>query len=590
MRKFRQMSFRLKLALSFAVTFIFIYISSTVLLANAASQRSLNDGRELLSLLTEQVLINIDQTISTTEKQVFNVYSSLDIPEIMGRISPENNGNDRQAKQTLQYIVNQMVSAVYPFDFVLVRTLDGQDIHTGEKIPSGDVVYQHASQLLDGYSGGHSEWVRDEDGGVYFMRTIYSVSPLVNVGKIIVRIPDNRLLRLGVQSENLKSSMLLFDQNQALILSTGEIDQEKQLAISELIRSGRLMDDTQIWLGTEYYVVVRSNNAWTLIGLLPMEQLYSVRKDVWVTSLIIAAFGLLIGMLIVTMSSRRLTRQLNVLSKTMDAVAVGDMKQSVPIYSQDDIGQIAIRFNNMTHEISELLNRLVNEEKVKNEAEFKMLEYRYRSLHTQINSHFIFNALETVNAFAKLEGNKEISKVVQLVSRYFRNNVRNATHQYITLEREFDYLRDYAKIYQYIHGDRLVIQFECDEVTRDALIPTMILQPVLENALQHGMRAAKEQTYISLSGCFEGEDTLAITIADDGPGIPDEVKKRLLEPENQNQRKDARTGIGLRNVAERLQIIYAEQASISVESGSQGTCVKITLPRNSISQLPIEME
>ena len=209
---------------------------------------------------------------------------------------------------------------------------------------------------------------------------------------------------------------------------------------------------------------------------------------------------------------------MNVLTNSIDAVAIGDMKQIVPIYSQDDIGQIAIRFNNMTRRISELLQRVVNEEKHKNEAEFQMLEYRYRSLPHQINSHFIYNALETVNAFAKLKGNKEISNVVQLMSRYFRNNTKNITRQFVTLQQEFEYLQDYAEIHKYIHGDRLVVRFECSEAASDALLPTMILQPVLENALEHGVSAAKEQTLIRLAAEVENEDKLVITIVDDGLG------------------------------------------------------------------------
>ena len=128
--------------------FLTIHISSTVLLANVASKRSLNDAKVLLSLLTDQVLINLEQVISATEKQIFNVYNSLDIPEMMAIINLDEQ-NERQSTQNLQYAVNQMVSAVYPFDFVLVRTLDGHDIHTGGKITNGEAVYQQASELLD---------------------------------------------------------------------------------------------------------------------------------------------------------------------------------------------------------------------------------------------------------------------------------------------------------------------------------------------------------------------------------------------------------------------------------------------------------
>ena len=87
-------------------------------------KRSLNDAKALLSLLTDQVLINLEQVILTTQRQVFNLYNSLDVPDKMHELDIEEQ-NVRQATQNLQYSVNQMVSAVYPYDFVLVRTLDG---------------------------------------------------------------------------------------------------------------------------------------------------------------------------------------------------------------------------------------------------------------------------------------------------------------------------------------------------------------------------------------------------------------------------------------------------------------------------------
>ena len=587
MKKLTHLPFRAKLVVTFVAIFLIIYTSSTVLLVNAASNRSLNDAKALLSLLTDQVLINLEQVIITTQRQVFNLYNSLDIPEKMHELDIEEQ-NVRQATQNLQYSVNQMVSAVYPYDFVLVRTLDGHDTHTGGKIENGDEVYQQARELLDGYEGDTLEWARTEDNNVYLMRDAYSLSPLAKVGQIIVRMSDEKLFTLGEETEQLECSLMLFDRENNHILTTGFINDEKQNLISETMRNQGLSDGFMTWLGSEYYIVVRKSGSWSMVGLLPIDRLNDVRKDVMLNSFFIAAIGLFIGIWVVIMLTKRLTRQLNVLTDSIDAVAIGDMKQIVPIYSQDDIGQIAIRFNNMTRRISELLQRVVNEEKHKNEAEFQMLEYRYRSLHTQINSHFIYNALETVNAFAKLKGNKEISNVVQLMSRYFRNNTKNITRQFITLQQEYEYLQDYAEIHRYIHGDRLVVRFEYSDAASDALLPTMILQPVLENALEHGVSAAKEQTLIRLAAEVKNDDRLVITIVDDGLGMSDEVISRIFQPDY--PRKDARSGIGLRNVAERLQIIYADQADISVESGNQGTCVTITLPLNYIAQMPIKID
>ncbi len=584
MSYFSRLPLRLKLVISFVITFLIILIPTTILLANIALTRSLDDAKALLSLLTDQVLINVEQTISSTEKQIFNIYSSLNIPDQMRVVSSFELAN-RQSLQNLEYSVNLMVTEAYPYDFVLVRTLNGQEIHTGEKISNGDAVYNSAKKLLDRFTEDTWKWIRAEDNSVYVIQKVYALAPLTHVGNIVLRISDTKLFTLGEETGQLDCSLLLFDKDKNHILTSGFLNQEKQALISKTVRENGLSQGFHTWLGSEFYVVVKQSNYWSMVGLLPMDQLNTTRDNVWLSSLVIMVVGLCLGILAISLLSNRLMRQLNALTRSIDAVADGDIKQTVPVYNQDDIGQIANRFNNMTREIADLLQRVVSEQKHKNDAEFKMLEYRYRSLHTQINSHFIFNALETVNAYARLKGNTEITKVVQLISRYFRNNTRNIMRQFIPLHEEFDYLRDYSEIFKYIHGERLLIKFDCDDAARDALLPTMILQPVLENAFEHGLSASRQQTVITLSAKILDGSKLTVSIADDGPGISEEIQQRIFLPEEQTNHH-ARGGIGLRNVAERLRLIYGDKGKIKLESDNNGTCVTICIPLSFIAQMP----
>ena len=207
--------------------------------------------------------------------------------------------------------------------------LDGHDIHTGGKIENGDEVYQQASKLLDGYEGDILKWARTEDNNVYLMRDAYSLSPLTKVGQIIVRMSDEKLFTLGEETEQLECSLMLFDRENNHILTTGFINDEKQTLISETMRNQGLSDGFMTWLGSEYYIVVRKSGSWSMVGLLPIDRLNDVRKDVMLNSFFIAAIGLFIGIWVVIMLTKRLTRQLNVLTDSIDAVAIGDMKQIV---------------------------------------------------------------------------------------------------------------------------------------------------------------------------------------------------------------------------------------------------------------------
>jgi sensor histidine kinase YesM len=570
------MSFQNKLLLSFIVTISAVLMFITLTLTSIATQRSLEDAKNQLSLLTNQVLINYRQSMLTTEQQIFNVYNSLDVPELMQQMQADGNRGS-QAKKNLSYVLNQMVSVEYPFDFVLVRTLDGQEIHTGGKIANGAHLSEQAARLLDEYQSHSVKWIRSDDGNIYLMRNVYTLSPLTHVGQMIVRVSENDLFHIGKETEQLDYSLALFDGDNNHIVTSGSIESDIQEQLLESMQDTGLTDGVWTWLGTEYYVVVKHSESWSLAGLQPMNRLNNIRDTVFTTSLLFAIAGLVVGVVLIVLLTKRLSRQLEALTNSMDLVSAGNMTQEVPIYSKDDIGQLAVNFNNMTQEIANLMQRILEEEKEKNEAEYRLLEYRYRSLQTQISPHFIYNALETVNAMAKLEENHEISRVVQLMSRYFRNNTKNMMRQYIFLHQEFDNLSAYAEIHQFIHGERLTVRFEFDKRAKEALLPTMILQPVLENALEYGMRLSKEKSSIRVSAQVKGS-SLVISVIDDGPGMTEEVRKHLFTLKA--QRRDERAGIGLNNVAERLKIIYGQSSSITVESDKNGTCVEITIPLN----------
>jgi len=298
------------------------------------------------------------------------------------------------------------------------------------------------------------------------------------------------------------------------------------------------------------------------------------------TGLAVGLAGVLAGVFFVVMLSHRLTRQMRELVASMAAVAAGDMDREVPVTSGDDVGQLAVQFNHMIAQTRELLTRIVQEETRKQHAEYQLLEYRYRSLQSQINPHFIYNAMEAVNALAKIDGNKEICEVVQSISAYFRQNARNMQKRYVTVHSEIGNLKQYAGIYGHIYGDRLRTSVRYGAGVGDALLPTMILQPVLENALMHGVSAAQGESFIEITADQEGGERLVIHVRDNGKGMPPEVVERILSGRSAHGGEDRKTsGIGMSNVLQRLRLIYGSAAGVSIDSrAGEGTDVRISLP------------
>ena len=237
---------------------------------------------------------------------------------------------------------------------------------------------------------------------------------------------------------------------------------------------------------------------------------------------------------------------------------------------------LAGQFNRMTAKTKELLQKVVQEENSKRQAEFMNLEYEYRFLQWQVNPHFIYNALETINALAKIDGNDELSDMIVLLSDYFRKNAEAIRKKFVTVSQEFRSLSQYAEIYRSIYGDALSVEFDIKPDAEGALLPTMIIQPLLENALVHGTGSAAGTT-IRASAEADG-NSLLVTISDNGPGMTKETINKLMST-REEAASGGRTSLGVRNVLDRMHLLYGDAGSMSIRSElGQGTSVSVRLP------------
>ena len=151
-------------------------------------------------------------------------------------------------------------------------------------------------------------------------------------------------------------------------------------------------------------------------------------------------------------------------------------------------------------------------------------DYKYRFLHTQINPHFIYNSLETINAIAKVNHTPEVSRIVQLIGKYFRNITKYSDHQFIALEKEFELLQCFIDIYKNIRGSNIEIRLDYPQELKSVEIPTLLLQPIVENSFVHGMRGMDELFIVCLSakGIRDEQGKLSemiLSVEDNGIGM-----------------------------------------------------------------------
>ena len=580
MIQIKNMSFRVKMVLVISLMILAVSLGITITLTLTASQQAMADKQAHLNLLTEQVLIHFSNSATAAADQLISQTASkgvIDRMDAMRNLSSEDPGYF-QHTQGLVYAINQMLTAQTYYDAIYVRLNSGPSFSNSF---ADGVFLDEASATLDApehqaNTYGRTRWLRSPSGQVYILRDVYDTMPIRHLGRMVARIRQPMLSSLGSYNSSLNCVVCFLDGAGKPLTMVGSQDDALFASAVEAVSQGK----SSIMANEPYTLCVKSADDWMAVGMLPSAALDSVNQAVIRTGFFVAVLGILFGALAAMAVTHRLTRQMRTLVKSMDEVSVGNLDLTVPIEGNDEIGQLSSHFNRMLQQTRELLERVVQEEARKSKAEYDMLEYQYRSLQSQINPHFIYNAMETVNALAKLDGNDEICEVVQHISAFFRQNTGNMRRRFITVRREFDSLKQYAYIYCHIHGDSLSTPFTCTLEAEDALIPTMILQPVLENALVHGIRPAGDKAVVAISASDENESVLHITVRDNGGGMPAATVAQILngpadEPLSGNR---SSTGIGMRNVRDRLRLIYGDAACLSIQSGADGTLVTISIP------------
>lgn len=573
MKRLGRLTFATKLIIVYVCSLFFAICAVTVNQIHAAANVLEEDSSQNLRMLTEQVALNFRENQESVGYSIYSRMAALEIPVLMDAYSQEGSTT---SLADVRYALAQMITESSDYDYILLELSDGTRINTsGNGVKTLGDIQSNCDTILDEHrtvTYGNSNWYRGTDGGVYILRDVYATSPLRRVGKAVIHMKGN-IFSVSNVYEN--TGFLFFDIHGDYLSGAGmEIPEDVLQAVTEDLADGVLTEQKN-WMKLDYYMVSSTSGNWITVGINSTEVYREMVNHIVRNGILFGCMGLLLGFALLTVLIKGLVSKLMELRKAMTRVADGDFSQHISVSGNDDISLLAETMNHMTSKIQELLEQLVEKERLKNEAEIQMLEYKYRSLETQIRPHFIYNALETINSMAKLRGNDDIVEIVQRISRYFRSITVNTTRQFITCQQEFDMLQDYTEIYRFIHGDKLKTTFSAKEAARNALIPTMILQPVVENALQHGIRGQDEDSEIIVHA-YVREKQLNITVKDTGYGLSPQMEQKLQSGQIEASR---RGGIGVGNVRQRLQLIYGDEASFTISNRDEGgVVVRITIP------------
>lgn len=526
-------------------------------------EKSLED----MENLAEQVILNFTQTLEDIENSCYVAMISREVPKNMS-------GSATYAVQ--KYTLATMISSATSYDYIMTRNSQRQLISTDFR---NDMPTEQRSQIeadcrtiLEEHQEntlGSCQWIRMDSGHVYLLRDVYDTQPLRHRGVIVLHI---RQPFFAASSASENTGFLFLDKNGDFLTYTGtELPEGMTDEVIADAQAGALSSKNN-WSGGEYFAGSVAGSQWSVIVICSTQSYRTGCRQIMQNGIALGALGLLAGMALVYILTRSVLKKLGEIKESMKEVANGNFDSRIEVTDADDISQLALAFNDMSQRISELMAELVEKERMRSNAELQVLEYKYRALETQIRPHFIYNALEVISSMAKIKGETEMIDIVQTISRYFRNITQSTTEQFITVQQEFDRLQDYTRIYQFMHGDHLKTVFSARETARNAMIPTMILQPVVENSLKYGLRSQEEDSEIRVHA-YTQDGKLLITIRDNGKGLTQEQMEKLEKGETA---ESSSSGIGMANVRQRLKLIYGDKSSISFRNRTAGG-VKVTI-------------
>ncbi|MGI8385210.1 cache domain-containing sensor histidine kinase [Robertmurraya sp. P23] len=273
-----------------------------------------------------------------------------------------------------------------------------------------------------------------------------------------------------------------------------------------------------------------------------------------------------IALIIVLLASRRLTNSLSRMVKQIENTSKHDFHQYVSVSGTYETRQIGKAFNSMLDELHEYVDQLVVSQKQRRNAELAALQQ-------QINPHFLYNTLTSIKMMANHGSKEETESMINALISLLQNTIGNV-NETVTVKQEIDNLRNYVLINQKRYGNRIKVNFFVSGDCEDHKIPKLILQPFMENSFFHAFNH-KPEGFIHVL-IWKERNLLICEVVDNGDGM--EVSEDSHLPLS-NRKQEFFSGIGVRNVDERIQLIYGDSYGVQISSElGEGTKVRITLP------------
>ena len=398
------------------------------------------------------------------------------------------------------------------------------------------------------------------------------------LGVILLDLNLNKIAEICESSQgNPESFVCVLNDQGELIYQQKKGQQKVSLAGAETLNTvnetvaGTKEDNFRMKLeGVDYLVTKRNMDGtnWTVLSILPYSAIDARLKDPSI--LIVFSVGLTLILTLLTLNRvlTNIVKPIKALENHITQVSFENMDEKVSIESDDEIGNLEQSFNEMMERIKNLNEQMVQEQEEKR-------KYELQALQAQINPHFLYNTLDSIIWMAETH-DTNIVPMTEALAKLFRISL-NKGNEEITVKKEMEHVKNYLIIQSMRYADKLSYELIVDKDVEKCVIIKLILQPIVENCIYHGIKQKKGKGSITIHTFREGE-FLKIRVKDDGCGMTMDMCEKILSGEAQMENISG-SGIGVRNVNERIKLRFGNAYGLSYTSEvGVGTTVEYTLP------------
>ncbi len=580
---FQNIKFRNKMAVSYISMaliplILFAAISGGIFIAQARKTTIAHTAQ-----ITGQVSDAIDVYISSIDKMANYLARTMDRTGMLQENEPLavwQNG-----KKLVQYTLKDIAASHPEIAGILIAMSDDKFVATGMSRISrdkftGESWYQSAEAQPD-----KIVLVSSAVGRNIVTNGDYSIDDVFSLAKAVTDMETGQVrgvILLDIRHDLIKESI-----NSVTIGQQGFVfilDSEDNIVytpandivyrVPPALLSGENLVTAQI-NGGRYQISYHQSSYtnWKTVGVFSLDEVMRGVNSIYY----ILVFCITVAVVLVAMVSIRLassvTKPISKLQGLMRQAESGDLSVRFNSLYQDEIGDLGHSFNHMIARIDNLIRRVYQEQQSKRNAELKILQ-------EQIKPHFLYNTLDTIGWMARDYQANDIVLLVDALTSMFRIGLSHGK-EYITVREEISHVSNYLYIQKIRYKDKLTYEIRIEESFYQYQLPKLILQPLVENAIYHGIKQKRGGGTIRITGSFGNQESpmLKLTVEDNGAGIGEEklaqLKNRLENP----QMLEDKQSFGLFYVAQRIQLCYGENQSIALDSTEgKGTTVIVMLP------------